>query len=85
MFHFAFPQGEEDGDNACLVWPLNTLCLLISDIPFKYPLKDTESGVQGVEVGCRRWEAKASGGLRILISACYRLPTGKAVSPLRCD
>lgn len=28
-------------------------------------------------MGCRWWEAEASGGLRILISACYRLPTGE--------
>lgn len=44
---------------------------LISDIPFKYPLTDTERG--------EREGRTEDGGPTVLISACYRLPTEEGV------
>lgn len=61
FMHVSFCVSSGGGD-ACRSDP-------ISDIPFKYPLTDTEWGEQRVEVG------GGDGGARILISACYGLLT----------
>lgn len=59
-FILCFLRGGE-GNNVCLVWPLDTLYFLISATAFKYPLTDTVKGVQegggGVAVGQGGWRA----------------------------